>query len=383
MKFSADRGTLMQTLARAQGIADKKGTVSNILAHVLMESVDDSTIRVKCTDYDVVLLTTFPAKIEKKGKIAINARSFYDSLRLWQDSTVEAEALPGGNVQCRCGRTKANLMSFDPDDFPLIEKEEIAEGVTIPARLLLHLAVRMTPFMSDDPSRMNLNGMLLKLRRSEETADGQAGAIVTAVATDGHRLAVVEREVPDVQLPFEEKQAIVHRKGVLEMRRLLEDGADGDAVLGFSMGEVVIKTETASLYIRQIEEEYPNFTGVIPGKFIGELRVNRAELTHAVKIASPIVDTHSQGIRMVISKDRVVISGSRSDLGDVETEVFAEYEGPELSVGYNYRFLLDALGNVDSEQVVLGITGAESPSLLKPEDETEQSLFVVMPMELS
>ncbi len=377
MKFSADRGTLMNTLAKAQGIADKKGTVSNVLAHVLMESVDDETVRVKCTDYDVVLLTSFPAKIEKGGKIAINARSFYDSLRLWQDATVEVEALPGGNVQCQCGRTKANLMSFDPEDFPLIEKEEIAEGVTVPAKLLSHLALRMTPFMSDDPSRMNLNGMLIKLRKGED------GAVVTAVATDGHRLAVVEREVPGAELPFEEKQAIVHRKGVLEMRRLLEDDGGGEATLGFAMGEIVIRTEGASLYVRQIEEEYPNYTGVIPGKFIGELRVNRAELTHAVKIASPIVDSHSQGIRMVISKDRVVISGSRSDLGNVETEVFAEYEGPELTVGYNYRFLLDSLGNVDSEQVVLGITGAESPSLLKPEDETEQSQFVIMPMELS
>lgn len=383
MKFSADRGTLMQTLAKAQGIADKKGTVSNILAHVLMESADDETILVKCTDYDVVLLTSFPAKIEKGGKIAINARSFYDSLRLWQDATVDVEALPGGNVQCQCGRTKANLMSFDPEDFPLIEKEEIAEGVIVPARLLSHLAQRMTPFMSDDPSRMNLNGMLLKLRKVEKTEESDAGAVVTAVATDGHRLAVVEREVPGAVLPFDEKQAIVHRKGVLEMRRLLEDDIESEATLGFSMGEVVVKTEAAALYVRQIEEEYPNYSGVIPGKFIGELRINRAELTNAVKIASPIVDTHSQGIRMVISKDRVVISGSRSDLGNVETEVFAEYEGPELTVGYNFRFLLDSLGNVDSEQVVLGITGAESPSLLKPEDETEQSQFVIMPMELS
>ena len=383
MKFSADRGTLMQTLAKAQGIADKKGTVSNVLAHVLLESMDDGSVRVKCTDYDVVLITSFPARIEKSGKIAINARSFYDSLRLWQDSTVDLESLPGGNVQCQCGRTKANLMSFDPEDFPLIEKEEIAEGVTVPARLLSHLALRMIPFMSDDPSRMNLNGMLIKLRRPEGVGEGEAGAVITAVATDGHRLAVVEREVSDAVLPFEEKQAIIHRKGVVEMRRLLEDCVDGEVVLGFAMGEIVLRTETASLYVRQIEEEYPNYTGVIPGKFIGELRVNRIELTHAVKIASPIVDTHSQGIRMTISKDRVAISGSRSDLGNVETEVFAEYEGPELTVGYNYRFLLDSLGNIDSEQVILGITGAESPSLLTPEDETEQSQFVIMPMELS
>ncbi|MFH1531797.1 MAG: DNA polymerase III subunit beta [Pseudomonadota bacterium] len=380
MKFSADRGTLMHTLAKAQGIADKKGTVSNVLAHVLLESVDDNTIRVKCTDYDVILLTSFPAKVDKGGKIALNARSFYDSLRLWQDATVDVEALPGGNVQCQCGRTKASLMAFDPEDFPLIEKDELTEGITVPARLLAHLAQRMTPFMSDDPSRINLNGMLLKLRKAEGTA---TGAVITAVATDGHRLAVVEREVPDVSLPFDEKQAIIHRKGVLEMRRLLEDCADGDATLGFAMGEVVICTETTALYVRQIEEEYPNYSGVVPGKFIGELRVNRTELTNAVRIASPIVDTHSQGIRMMISKDRVVISGSRSDLGNVETEVFAEYEGPELTVGYNYRFLLDSLSNVDSEQVILGITGAESPSLLKPEDETEQSLFVIMPMELN
>ncbi len=167
------------------------------------------------------------------------------------------------------------------------------------------------------------------------------------------------------------------------MRRLLEDSQDGDVTLGFSMGEVVIRTETAALYVRQIDEEYPNYSGVIPVKFIGDLRCNRHELINAVKIASPITDSHSQGIRMAISKDRVVISGSRADLGNVETEVFAEYDGPELTVGYNFRFLLDSLGNVDSDQIRLGITGAESPSLLRPEAEAENSQFVIMPMELN
>jgi len=373
MKFSADRGTLMQTLAKTQGIADKKGTVNNVLAHILLESMDDGTIRVKCTDYDVVLITSFPAKIEQPGKIAINARSFYDSIRLWQDATVDVEVLPGGNIQCQCGRTRATLNSFDPDDFPLIEKDEGGDGITMSARLLSQLAARMTPFMSDDPSRMNLNGMLVKLRKVE----------ATVVATDGHRLAVVEREIPGATLPFEEKQAIVHRKGVLEMRRLLEDSQDGDVTLGFSMGEVVIRTEIAALYVRQIDEEYPNYSGVIPGKFIGDLRCNRHELSNAVKIASPITDSHSQGIRMAISKDRVVISGSRADLGNVETEVFSEYDGPELTIGYNFRFLLDSLGNVDSDQIRLGITGSESPSLLRPENEAEFSQFVIMPMELN
>ena len=383
MKFSADRGTLMQTLAKTQGIADKKGTVNNVLAHILLESMDDGTIRVKCTDYDVVLITSFPAKIEQPGKIAINARSFYDSIRLWQDATVDVEVLPGGNIQCQCGRTRATLNSFDPDDFPLIEKDEGGDGITMSARLLSQLAARMTPFMSDDPSRMNLNGMLVKLRKVEATEDVEAGAVITVVATDGHRLAVVEREIPGATLPFEEKQAIVHRKGVLEMRRLLEDSQDGDVTLGFSMGEVVIRTEIAALYVRQIDEEYPNYSGVIPGKFIGDLRCNRHELSNAVKIASPITDSHSQGIRMAISKDRVVISGSRADLGNVETEVFSEYDGPELTIGYNFRFLLDSLGNVDSDQIRLGITGSESPSLLRPENEAEFSQFVIMPMELN
>jgi DNA polymerase-3 subunit beta len=202
------------------------------------------------------------------------------------------------------------------------------------------------------------------------------------VATDGHRLAVLEREIPGTSVPFKEKQAIVHRKGVLELRRLLEDAGDGEASVGFSMGEIVFRAGQAALFVRQIDEEYPNYTGVIPAKFVGELKANRAELIQAVKIASPIVDSHSQGIRVNVGKDRVVILGSRADLGNVETEIFADYEGPEMTIGYNYRFLLDSLTNVDSEQVVLWITGTESPSLVRPVDPAERSQFVVMPMEL-
>ncbi|MBM4370010.1 MAG: DNA polymerase III subunit beta [Deltaproteobacteria bacterium] len=377
MKFSADRGTLLQTMAKAQGIADKKSSVNNILAHVLLESVDADSIRVKCTDYDVVLIATFPAKVEEPGRIAVNARSFFDSLRLWQDATVTVETTTGGNVSCRCGRTHANLMVLDPGDFPTIEKHDEGEILTIPARVLGDVAARMLPFMSDDPSRMNLNGMLMKLKPSPE------GVQLTTVATDGHRLAILERELPSACLEGEERLVIVHRKGVGELRRLLDDGSEGDALLGLSTGEVFFRSGAATLYVRQIDEEYPNYSGVIPGRFVGELRVNRTELIHAVKIASPIADSHSQGIRMVLARDRVVISGSRSDLGNVETEIFAEYEGPDLTVGYNLRFLLESLVNVDSEHVTLGLTGHESPSLLRPADESEKSLFVIMPMELS
>jgi DNA polymerase III subunit beta len=387
MKFTADRGTLMQTLAKTQGIADKKGTVNNVLAHVLMETVDETTIRVKCTDYDVVLISTFQANVIEPGKIALNARSFFDSIRMWQDSFVEIESLAGGTIKCRCGKTNANLMSFDPDDFPIIEKDDNEPKFELPTRVLADLSSRMTPFMSDDPSRMNLNGMLLNIEKTKEmnseTGEEEELVLITAVATDGHRMAVVERELPGLQLPFDSKKAIIHRKGILELKRLLDDNTAETASIGFANGEIIIRHGTSALFIRQIDEDYPNYKGVIPQSFQGELKINRYELVNAIKIASPIVDTHSLGIRFKLFSDQVIITGSRSDVGNVETSLFAEYEGPEMELGYNYRFVLDSLGAIDSEQILIGFTGVDSPSLMRPDSAAERSRFVIMPMEIS
>ncbi len=377
MKFTADRGILMQALARTQGIADKKTGVNNVLAHILMESIDENTIRIKCTDYDVVLVTTFQATVEKKGKIAVNARSFHDSIRLWQDTIVKVETTSSGNIECVCGTTKASLMSFDPEDFPPIEKDESKELVQIPTSLLASMAAQTAPFMSDDPSRMNLNGVLIRITKEEKN-----DCVMTAVATDGNRMAVIEKEILELDIPFSEKQAIIHRKGVFEIKKLLDDSIEESTGFGFSNGEIIIRNGNSTLYIRQIDEEFPNYGGVIPSSFAGELIINKNEFINAIRIASPIVQNHNQGIKLAIRQNTINISGSRSDLGNIETDVVSEYNGDEISVGYNFKYMLEALANIETENVVIGITGEESPSLVRSDLEEDKSIFIVMPMEL-
>jgi DNA polymerase-3 subunit beta len=376
MKFSVDRGVMMQALSKVQGIADKKGSVGNVLSHILLESISNEALRMKCTDYDVVLISSFPAAVEKPGAIAINARSFYDSIRLWQDNLVEVETSAGGNINCRCGRTNAVLNSFPAEDFPRIEKDDDEPRVSLPAAIVSDIAGRMSPFMSDDPARMNLNGILLRLNRIE------GGVVMTTVATDGHRMAILEREFDGLELPFESQQAIIHRKGVLEVRRLLEDAGKDNASIGFSMGEVVIRCGDTALFIRQIDEEFPNYSGVVPNNFKGKLRVGKSDLVNAVRIASPVLDNHSPVVKLAFKAETLQISSSRADFGNVDTEIMAEYEGDPLSVGYNFRFLLESLSKIDSDTIFLGVNGTDSPSLLRPDDTAEKSLFVIMPMDI-
>lgn len=377
MKFSIDRTVLLQTLSKIQGIADKRGSVGNILSHILIESVDGDTLRLKCTDYDVVVIADFPANVDKGGAIAVNAKTFYDSIKLWQDNLVEIESIEGGNINCRCGKTAAMMNTFPPDDFPKIEKEDNEERVSLPAIVISDISSKMAPFMSDDPARMSLNGILLKVQNKKE------GMVLTAVATDGHRMAVMEKVLPDIKAPFDQKQAIVHRKGIMEIKRLLDDSRGESASLGFAIGEVVVRTDDTALFIRQIDEEFPNYVGVIPGNFKGKLKVSKSDLVNAVRIASPIIDTHSQVVKISFKPGAVVVSGARSDFGNIETEILADYEGEAMEVGYNYKFLLDSLSKIDSFDIFWGINGTDFPSLMKPMDPEEKSLFIIMPMDIS
>jgi len=373
MKFTVQRDQFAKMLSRAQGIVEKKTTVA-VLSHLLLETSGSDTVKLTCTDYDVVLLDSCPAQVEREGKAVISGKTLYDILRVLPPVDIQIEKEGGERIVMVAGNSKYNLSGFEPDDFPRIEKTLTEPGFSIPAATLRAMLSKTAFCMSQEEARMNLNGVYIDIRKDGATV--QMGC----VATDGHRLAKVEYTLEGVELPFAAKSVIVHRKGVTEVKKIVE-GESGEVFLGFGSGEVLFKAGTAALYVREIDEEYPDYRSVIPEGFARELTVSGAELVAAMKRVLPLADPAVSVVRLEVRPETLHVSSTNPQSGTGETTIFAEYSGDQFSVGFNHRYLLESASAIQSEQLRIKMNEPGTPCEVVPLDPEEKAIYVLMPIE--
>ena len=182
------------------------------------------------------------------------------------------------------------------------------------------------------------------------------------------------------ELPFTAKSVIVHRKGVTEVKKILE-GESGDVFLGFGSGEVLFKCGTAALYVREIDEEYPDYRSVIPDSFSRELTVSGAELVAAMKRVLPLADPAVSVVKLEVRPETLHVSSTNPQSGTGETTIFADYSGETFSVGFNHRYLLESASAVQSEQLRIRMNEPGTPCEVVPLDPEEKAIYVLMPIE--
>lgn len=376
MKFVVQRDHFARLLSRAQGIVEKKSTVA-VLSQVLIESVGEETIKMTCTDYDVVLIDRCPARILRQGRIVIPGRSIFDIVKVLPSVDIEIETSSDNSILVKAANRKYNLAAMDPDDFPRIEKPDTEPSVDVPVAIMRGL-IRKTSFcMSQEEVRLNLNGVLFSFQSEAD------GVRLTCVATDGHRLAKVGSVLPGAVLPsLASNDVIVHRKGILEIKKIIE-AETGNVTIGFLPGqsEVVFKVGSASLYVRLIEESFPDYESVIPAYSSNNLKISQRELVEEMRGVAPLADPQQLSVRMEMKAENLKITAQDPNKGSASTEMFAEFDGEPLFIGFNYKYLLEALEAVETERVVFKLTDSSSPALLQPENEGEDFSYVLMPVD--
>jgi DNA polymerase-3 subunit beta len=372
MEFSIKRDIFLGGIQKTLGIVEKKTTMP-ILNNLLLRT-DEQRLRIMATDREIGLVADYAAEVHREGDITLSAKKLHEMVREIQGEMILVSKSDRDVVTLTCNKAVYRLPGIPADDYPVVVDHEEVTLHKIKGTVLREL-IRKTSFaMSTDEMRRNLNGVFLETGVEEEVS------WISMVATDGHRLATMKLAPGERDFLVLEKGVIVPRKGLGEIRRLLEDEA-GEVMLGVRQGVLILKTDHTLLRVSLIEGEYPDYRRVIPTEKGIELTVEKEKLLRALRRMSVISSDRYNGVVLTVMEGRIVLNSTNPDVGEANDEIEIEYQGEERSVGYNVTYLADAVEVVDEERILLEVGEGMKPGVVRAVG-NEDYLCIVMPLKL-
>ncbi|HWF09117.1 MAG TPA: DNA polymerase III subunit beta [Bryobacteraceae bacterium] len=377
MEFTVSKADLVRELSLSQGVVEKKTTIP-ILSNVLMEARGDR-LYLTATDLELGLRTSCPARVKKEGSGTIPARKLLDYVRLLPDADITVKFGENSWANFTCGRSRTRIAGMSRESFPELPAmpDTIAE---IPVKQLSAMIARTMFAISMEESRFTLNGALLLLGDKS----------MTMVATDGHRLAYVQRPSEGAAANGTSYRALVPRKAMGEITKLADD-AGGDAKIRFGGDDNHLFFEFGPrlLITRKLTGNFPDYERVLPSDNTNIATLMKDEIKGAIERVAQFADERSRAIRVQFTAGEVKVFSSALETGESEESVPSQYAGPDLEIGFNAQYLLDFLRAIPQDNVMIGLKDQKSAGELKPgasegseKDEQEQYRYVVMPMRI-
>jgi DNA polymerase-3 subunit beta len=375
MKLKIAKAELQKGLGRIQAIVEKRNSMP-ILANVLLEAEaggkDPGRLRLAATDLEVGVRGQHPASVEKAGGLTVAAKKFFEIVRELPDEEISLEATSNSYLDIRCARSRFTLAGTAAEEYPTLPDFSPEATVRVSSEALSGMVERTMYAASLDETRYNLNGVYLEVL----AATGK----LRMVATDGHRLALVDREVPG-DLSALSNGVIIPRKGLAELKRLLDEDDAEEVEIGFEGSSGLARKGDVTLVMRLIEGEFPNYQQVIPSDVTVQLVVPTDQLVQSLRRVVLLSSERSRAVKLSLTDGRLVVSSNNPDLGDASDELDVEYSGANVQMGFNARYLLDALGSLHAKEVRLGLQNDLSPAQITATND-DDCLAVVMPMRL-
>jgi len=371
MEFTVSKSDLVRELNLSQGVVEKKTTIP-ILSNVLVEAEGDR-INLTATDLELGIRCSCPARVKKQGSGTIPAKRLLDYVRLLPEADLEVKLLENQWASLVCGRSRTRIAGMSRESFPELP-EMAAMLAEIPVKALASMIARTIFSISAEESRFTLNGALLIIKNSG----------ITMVATDGHRLALVEREM-DFGDPSISYRALLPRKAMGEIIKLAGESAE-DAKLQFSGDEnhLFFLINDRLLLSRKLTGNFPDFERVLPKDHPNAIQLNAVEFRGAIERVSQFSDERSRAIRLRAENGELKIHSSLSETGESEESVPVEYQGNPVEIGFNAQYLLDFLRAVGEGDVVFHFRDGQSAGELRPaaQEDGGRYRYVVMPMRI-
>jgi DNA polymerase-3 subunit beta len=373
MKLSIERGELQRGLARIQAIVEKRNSMP-ILANVLLtaEGKKDGTLEFAATDLEVGIRGRHPATVTKAGGLTVAARKLFDIVRELPEEAVHLEATSNNYLDLKCGRAQFTLAGTTAEEYPNLPEFEPGRLVTLQAAVLSTMIERTMYAASVDETRYNLNGVYF------EVLDD--GAKIRMVSTDGHRLALVDRAVGN-QASDLASGLIIPRKGLAELKRLVDEDDADEIELGFEGNNGLARKGGVTLLMRLIEGEFPNYEQVIPKKTDHTITLPAEPLMRALRRVVLLSAERSRAVRLDLEPGSLKFSSQNPDLGEAREDLDVDYDGAGVSIGFNAKYLIEALAAMSPKEVRIQLRDGNSPVEIRPADDSE-TLAVVMPMRL-
>ncbi|HEX6505595.1 MAG TPA: DNA polymerase III subunit beta [Terriglobales bacterium] len=371
MEITVSKFELLRELTATQGVVERKTTIP-ILSNYLFEASGDK-LSLTATDLDLSLRTACNAKVKKEGSCTIPARKLHDYVKLLPDADITIKLLENHWVSIRCGRSNTKMVGMARSNFPSLPQFPTAGVVKIPADVLRAMIAKTTFAIANEESRYTLNGALMVLKPES----------ITLVATDGHRLAHIERSGEKFEGVSGEMKTLIPKKAMDEIKSLL-DGSDVETI-EFAKDESTLyfRIGTRLLTSRQLTGQFPNYEAVLPKDNNKSIVVNCEDLTGAIQRVAQFADERSRAVRMKMDKGELKLSASSTETGESEDSIETSYNGDAITIGFNAQYLLDFLKATGTGEVRLEFKDAQSAGQLRPgEGDDYKYRYIVMPMRI-
>lgn len=370
MEFSVKKFDLLEELLLTQGVVERKTTIP-ILSNLLVEA-KGNRLTITATDLELSIRTSCEAKVKKEGAGTIPAKKLLELVRLLPDEEIRFKLLENHWVHIACDRRNYKLVGMSKDNFPALPEFPHAL-IKIPAKLLASVIAKTTFAISLEESRYTLNGALLVVKPGS----------LTMVATDGHRLAMVETDHKFDGLPTETR-VLVPKKAMNEVQRLAAESSD-DAVVEFGQDESHLFFQFGGrlLTCRKLTGQFPNYEAVLPRDVNKTVTIERSELQDALRRVSQLADQRSHAVKFMLSKEGLELSASSPEYGEAKEVIEKEFKGETIAIGFNAQYLLDFLAAAADGPINFELKDEQSAGQLRPlGDETSRYRYVVMPMRI-
>ncbi|MCH8028771.1 MAG: DNA polymerase III subunit beta [Candidatus Dadabacteria bacterium] len=364
MKFSIDASLLTEKLGLIQGISERRVTMP-VLSHVLIET-EEQSVKITATDLETTIQTSCLGSVESAGSMALPARKIFEIVKELPPGNVSFTEINNNWVEISSLNAVFKIAGLPGEDFPEIKETHLEDMFSVDSKVLGDMIDKTIYAVTSDELRRSLSGIYF------EKMDDQT---LRLVATDGHRLSLVERaDVGDISFEW---SFLVPKKGVSELKRLLRSS---EAVrLGCSKSEFTSEGDGVLIVTRLIDTEFPDYTQVIPESTKFSFTVGRVELLGALKRVSLLSSERTRSVKLKLQIGALTLSCVSPEIGEATETLEINYEGDDIEVGFNSVYLRDVLEATDGEEVEVGITDEQSPVTIKP---VGNGIFlsVIMPM---
>jgi DNA polymerase-3 subunit beta len=364
MEVVLNRDAFLKGLQMVQNIVEPRQTLP-ILANVLLET-DGEAVRVTATDLEVGARVAVPARVVGKGAITVSARKLAEIVKELSAADLSLAVKDNASVALKCGTASYKLVGMAPDDFPPVVPAAQAAWIKLESKILRDMLNATSFAVSHDETRYALNGVLFSL----------AGKDARLVATDGHRLAMANRTVGNVGAAV---TGIVPRKAVVEIQRVL--GTGEEVQIALTENQFLLQMPNFLMTARLIEGQFPNYEAVIPKAHPGKLAISRTALAGALRRVAVMAEERNKPVKFVLGPAALRLSASSADLGEAEETLDVDYAGAEVTIGFNSKYVLDAISPIEREHIVLEFKDGLSPGVIRGVED-EGYCCVIMPMRI-
>lgn len=369
MDLIIKRDDIYNGLIKTQSIIEKRSTMP-ILSNVLLEA-KDNTLRIKATDLEISVDIIHPAKVVKDGSLTVPGKKLFEMVKEIETSELKLSKKDNNNyLELRSGKAVFNILSLPSEEFPSFSQYKDQIFFKLPAKAVSKMIEKTIYAVSTDEIRYTLNGIFIE----------KEGSLLRMVATDGHRLSLMNFNDPSLKEVEIGKGVIMPKKGAGELKKLLDD-TNEDLMLSVKGGNGVFKIGNTVLVIRMIDGEFPDYRQVLPEKGESEAKVNRELLLKVLRRVSIFSSEKSKGVKLSFKNGQLDVFTANTEIGEASESIEAEFSGKEIEIGFNARYFIDILNSISEEDVKIEIKDEFGPVLIKGIN-GEDHLSIIMPMRL-